>query len=322
VSDVSPNRPYPTLLFAGDVYCDLVFAGADLPERGAEVYAKHFAIGAGGVANRAVASARAGIATKIFGRIGDDLLGEYVRYQLVSEPHLELDLLDVVAGRQSPVSVAVADGEERSFITFTEPLGQSVLPHDLVGVRAAHLDLSEELPEWMLGLRRSGTKIVGGVGWDGSQQWSPGILQSLEHVDVFVPNAVEAERYTRTSNVLDAAKALGELVPLVIITRGSRGVFALDSSTGETHDVPAFPVKAIDATGAGDVFVATFMAGDIHGWDIPTKLQFASLCAAISVTSIGGALSAPTLEHVRSFVSANCLVGDWSFLPAAADPSR
>ena len=62
------------LLFAGDIFCDVVFAGVDAPEQGAEVYAEAFTITAGGVANRAVAAARAGASTILLSRLGDDPL--------------------------------------------------------------------------------------------------------------------------------------------------------------------------------------------------------------------------------------------------------
>ena len=35
-----PRTTTAPLLFAGDVFCDLVLAGIDLPEPGAEVYAE------------------------------------------------------------------------------------------------------------------------------------------------------------------------------------------------------------------------------------------------------------------------------------------
>ena len=46
------------LLFAGSIYCDLVFAGVPTREPGAEVYAEAFKLTPGGVANRAVAQRR------------------------------------------------------------------------------------------------------------------------------------------------------------------------------------------------------------------------------------------------------------------------
>jgi hypothetical protein len=48
----APATEHLDLLFAGSVFCDLVFAGVPMPEPGAEVYAKAFTLSPGGVANR------------------------------------------------------------------------------------------------------------------------------------------------------------------------------------------------------------------------------------------------------------------------------
>src|SRR3954466_7448531 len=66
------------LLFAGSIYCDLVFAGVPMPEPGAEVYAEAFKLTPGGVANRAVAGSRLGSRTALLSQLGDDPLGRHV----------------------------------------------------------------------------------------------------------------------------------------------------------------------------------------------------------------------------------------------------
>ena len=46
-----------------------------------------------------------------------------------------------------------------------------------------------------------------------------------------------------------------------MVTLGAEGAYAVDSATGETAEVPALTVEALDPTGAGDVFVAGFVTG-------------------------------------------------------------
>jgi sugar/nucleoside kinase (ribokinase family) len=71
----------------------------------------------------------------------------------------------------------------------------------------------------------------------------------------------------------------------------------------------------VDPTGAGDVFVATFMAARVHqDWDLATQLRFAGLNAALSVTGLGGAASAPRRADLIDFVTTTRPIGDWSFL--------
>jgi sugar/nucleoside kinase (ribokinase family) len=302
------------LLFAGDVFCDVVFSGVAVPEIGAEVYADGFTITPGGVANRAVAAARAGAHTMLLARLGDDPLGTHVHDVLDAEPELDTTLLERVPGHQSPVSVSLTGAHDRSFITYQERLGHLTVPDDLGPIGATHVGIGHELPPWVARLRAAGTTVVGGVGWDETGVWSTDVLGRLAEVDVFVPNDVEAMRYTRTDDAVSAAKALAERVPLAIVTRGPDGVVAVDASAGVVIEVPTVPVAVVDPTGAGDVFVATFMAADRHGWDLETRLRFAALSAAMSVTGLGGAASAPRPDDLRRFVARSRPDGDWAFL--------
>ncbi|SBN62408.1 Sugar or nucleoside kinase, ribokinase family [Curtobacterium sp. 9128] len=319
--EASPTTDPGALLFAGDVFCDLVFSGVTAPEQGAEVYADAFAVTPGGVANRAVAAARAGAPTRVLSRLGDDVLGRHVHGLLTAEPLLDTSLLELVPGHQSSVSVALTGPEDRSFITYEEQLEPLTIPDDIGRVAATHVGIARPLPAWVATLRASGTTVVGGVGWDHTGEWSGEVLDRLSEVDVFVPNDVEAMRYTRTDTALEAAKLLAERVPLAVVTRGRDGVVAVDSANGVVATAETIPVDVVDPTGAGDVFVASFMAGTHHGWDLDTRLRFAAASAAYAVTGLGGAASAPHPAELVAFLRRTAAPGDWSFLDASV-PTR
>ena len=94
----------------------------------------------------------------------------------------------------------------------------------------------------------------------------------------------------------DPRAALLELaddVPVVVVTCGGQGSIAIDSITGEDEWVPSLPVNEVDATGAGDVFAASFILGTLREWPLRHRLAFANLCAALSVQQVGGSLAAP-----------------------------
>ena len=115
----------------------------------------------------------------------------------------------------------------------------------------------------------------------------------LDQIDVFVPNDLEAMRYTQTDDAYAAARELGRYVELAVVTRGAHGVIAYERSTGQLTEVPSVKVAAIDPTGAGDVFVASFMASGVLDWPIEQRLRLAGLSASLSVRTLGGAASAP-----------------------------
>ena len=53
----------------------------------------------------------------------------------------------------------------------------------------------------------------------------------------------------------------------------------------------------IDATGAGDAYVAGFLAGTVKGWDIKTTSELASATGAACVTAIGTTAGIQNLEE-------------------------
>ncbi|KOG49043.1 sugar kinase, partial [Streptomyces varsoviensis] len=101
---------------------------------------------------------------------------------------------------------------------------------------------------------------------------------------------------------------------------------------GETAEVPAIAVEALDPTGAGDVFVAGFVTGTLADWPLADRLAFAGLTAALSVQEFGGSLSAPGWveiaawwQHVKSYDDQDpAALRRYAFLdgilPAAARP--
>ncbi|GAA4686248.1 carbohydrate kinase family protein [Frondihabitans cladoniiphilus] len=321
MSESQPDAMHTDLLFAGTVFCDVVFSGVPVPSAGTEVFADAFSVTPGGVANRAVAAARLGSKTVLLSQLGDDVLGTHIRSLLQDEPNLDVSHVDVVPGHQSPVTVSLTGAHDRSFITYEESIPGREFPADLGSVGATHVGIAGDIPSWVADLRSHGTVIVGGVGWDSTGEWSPRVLHRLAGVDVFVPNDVEAMKYTRTHDAVSAARALGDYVELAVVTRGPDGVVAYDSGTGELTEVPAVRVDAVDPTGAGDVFVASFMAALDHDWPLEQKLRFAGLCASLSVMSLGGAASAPRPAALASFLAEEQPVGDWTCIEewASAD---
>lgn len=302
--DASTRRD---VLFVGDTFCDLVFAGVEAPRPGHEVWASGFAIALGGVATRAVAAARLGAGAALLTRLGADPLGNHLAAMLESEPRLDTTLVETVDGWQTPVSVAITSEADRSFITYQEPQAAHTLSEAGLDFGAVQVSVADgELPLWIAELRRRGAVVYGGVGWDETGEWSQDIFDRLANVDVFIPNEDEALRYTRTDDPVAAAKKLAEHVPLAFVTRGADGVVAVDAVTGSVIEVPAPRVRAVDPTGAGDVFAAGFIASaavaqDGEDWSLRDRVRFAALAASISVTRLGGASSAPSFDDVVAF---------------------
>lgn len=308
------------VLVAGRVFADLVFTGVHAPDPGAEVYADGFAISPGGAANRAVAAARLGARTALVTELGDDPIGCIVARSLRAEDNLDLRFAVQHNDYQIPVTVAITDGHERSFVTYEHSGNLPDWPLDRP-VRVAHVGLGHgPVPAEAAQLRANGTTIVGGVGWDPSGHWSESLLDHLEGVDVLIVNEIEALQYTRTRTVDAALDVLAGAVGCAVVTLGSKGAVAADGTT--RLQVPAIAVRAVDPTGAGDAFAAAFMSATAWQWPIADRLRLASACATCSVLGAGGARSAPHPAEIADLLTEYSADPDWQPVRRWAEQHR
>ncbi|MGH9311849.1 MAG: carbohydrate kinase family protein, partial [Vicinamibacterales bacterium] len=84
---------------------------------------------------------------------------------------------------------------------------------------------------------------------------------------------------------------------LLTVTLGAHGAAALDGDRFIT--IPGHHVRAVDTTGAGDVFRGGFIYGLVRGWSADRMLQFANAAAAVSCTRPGAIDGAPALDDVH-----------------------
>ena len=128
----------------------------------------------------------------------------------------------------------------------------------------------------------------------------------LHLIDLFFVNEIEAAGLIK-SKLSDAdisdneklASRLQELFPEndFVLTLGEEGSMYLPSDTQIYQ--PAFKIKAVDTTAAGDTFTGFFLSGLLHGKNIPASLELASKASAITCSRAGAAVSIPTMEEVK-----------------------
>jgi ribokinase len=116
-------------------------------------------------------------------------------------------------------------------------------------------------------------------------------MSALVGLDYFVPNESEAESITGmpVRNVDDAKKCAKKLlsggVKRIILTLGANGSL-LAGRDGMEH-VPAFSVKSVDSTGAGDAFIGSFAVFLGEGLPEREAVCRANLYAGLSTTGVG-----------------------------------
>ncbi|MGW2619571.1 carbohydrate kinase family protein [Streptomyces sp. NPDC001500] len=298
----------PEVLLTGLLFYDLVLTGlGGPPTPGEEIWTSGMGCGPGGIANLAVAASRFGLRTSLATVFGDDFYGAHCREVLAGQEGVDLALSRTAPGWPTPVTVALdlprprlgqnggSPAHDRALVTHGQepPYSQDVLMGDPPEARTALVHLEAEPPGWLAKAAANGTQIYADVGWDPTREWSADLLEQLSLCHAFLPNETEATAYTRTDTAVAALGTLAELVPVAVVTRGADGAIAVDQTTGEYAEVPALAVDVLDATGAGDVFGASFVAASLGGWPLAERLRFAVLAAGLSVGHHGGALAAP-----------------------------
>jgi len=131
-----------------------------------------------------------------------------------------------------------------------------------------------------------------------------GILDLLEHVDVFVPNEDAARIITGQTTLASQAKALRQAgAHTVVITRGQQGLYADDGV--QTVEMGIFDVPMVDPSGCGDCFTAGLVATQGRDWDMVRNLKFASAVGALGATALGCTNGVPSFAEVEKFVKEN-----------------
>ncbi|MGH3319206.1 MAG: PfkB family carbohydrate kinase [Streptosporangiaceae bacterium] len=296
----SPADPGFDVFCSGTVFLDIIFTGLETPPAlGTEVWTQGLGSSPGGVANLAVALSRLGLRTSLASAFGTDVYGDFCWETLEMQEGIDLSASRRFAGWHSPLTVSLAYMRDRAMITHGHAPPVSL--GEMIGAppptRACFVEFGPEPQEWLEHARVQ-SPVFADVGWDPTERWAPEVLRRLGSCYAFLPNDVEAMRYTRTDSSDAALAALAEHVPLAVVTCGRRGSMAVDNEAGERAYAEGLRVPALDPTGAGDVFSAGFIVGTLAGWPLLHRLRFANLTAALSVQHFGGSLSAPCWADV------------------------
>ena len=127
------------------------------------------------------------------------------------------------------------------------------------------------------------------------------IADSLPMIDYITPNEDEARYCSGEEEPEKMADVLLEKgVRNVIIKLGSKGCFFKNKE--ESLYLPAHDIDAVDATGAGDNFLAGFASELIRGSNVRQALAFANACGAICTSAVGADTALRDKTQVQNFM--------------------
>ncbi|MEQ8898279.1 MAG: ribokinase [Roseovarius sp.] len=125
------------------------------------------------------------------------------------------------------------------------------------------------------------------------------VTELLPYLNLLIMNELEAGQLTKALGI----QLLNLPVANVLVTKGIRGADWHDTRLMQTTSIPAFPVTAVDTTGAGDTFTGYVIAELSRGSSPQLALRRAAAAAAISVTRPGTADAIPTMAEVEAFLA-------------------
>ncbi len=250
----------------------------------------------GSAANQAAWLASFGIAVDLVARVGASDF-ESAAARLVEagvRPHLVGD-----SERQTGRLVALIDPNgERSFFTdrgANEALVPADIPDALLAgaghvhlsgysffassSRAAALDVMRRAGTTPVSVDPASAEFLREVGPKAFLEWTRGAA-------ILFPNEEEAAVLTGVDDPEAQCARLAALYPLVVIKRGAAGCGA--ASGAARWRVPAPDIRAVDSTGAGDAFLAAFLAARLGGAEIGEALDRAVAAGSQAATTVGG----------------------------------
>jgi ribokinase len=302
------------ILVVGSSNTDMIIRVPRIPRPGETVLGGEFSMAPGGKgANQAVAAARAGGRVTLLARVGDDVFGERAIRNFETDG---IDIRFIVRDGRAASGVALInvgpDGENS--ISVASGANALLSPDDVLRAEQAFT-----VADIVLMQLETPIETVQAAAEMASIRGIPAVLNPaparplddklLRSVTVLTPNESEAELLTgvRVASEAEAKKAAAQLrrrgPRLVIITRGKRGCYvAGDDFEG---GVPAFKVRPIDTTAAGDVFNGALAVALAEEKLLREAVRFASAAAALSVTKLGAQPSAPTRREIEEFLGLN-----------------
>ena len=299
----------PEIIGLGLATLDVLFRLEEIPTWETGVVYDEFGIDGGGPAATGVsASSKLGANVGFIGIYGTDWAGE-LKLRSLNDADVDTSKMLERKGPEPNVVLVCVNSEsgERVFSwqkdNLTNPLRVEELDKDYI-ISADYLHLDGTYPEaaaqaarWM---REAGKTVM----LDGSKTNEP-ISESIKSliplVDHLICGSGFSYQLTGIEDIFGAGEAVLDLGPSIFVqTEGEKGSYTVTED--DRFHVPAFDVKVVDTTGAGDVFHGAYLFGLLKGWDIKTITMFSTAVSALKCMKLGGRRSIPEFNEVKEFL--------------------
>ncbi|WP_027106459.1 ribokinase [Ligilactobacillus ceti] len=301
-----PNR----VTVLGSMNVDTTYQIERMPQPGETLATTNKSSAAGGKgANQAVAAVRAGATTAFIGKVGKDSSGEFM-IESLNENNIDTTNISVdpLVGTGSAAIMLDANGQNS--ILVYGGANHKLSPADIEN--AAETIKNSDFLVSQFETPQDATLAAFKIAKENDvlTVLNPAPASEIDHellkyTDLIIPNETESElltgiKITDEASMLETAAHFKKLgAKNLIITIGSKGAFYVHED--EYEMVPAFKVKAVDTTAAGDTFIGALtsqLKTDFS--NLKDALVYAQRSSSITVQGLGAMPSIPTYDEVMA----------------------
>lgn len=279
----------------------------------------------GAPANVAVALAKLGAKSSFLGKVGEDVLGHFMKETLESHGVITTHMLLTDQARTGVVFVTLDPKGERNFSFYIDPSADRFLEKEDLDptifssnhiLHFGSISLISEPSktatlEAVKQAKKNNLKISYDPNlrldlWPSEEQARETILSVLSEADIV---KISDEELTFLTGETELEKGISQLdnyeIPVLLVTYGGAGSYVHVGN--QTIHVPAMKVQTVDTTGAGDAFVSGILynLNEIQGSIKEISIErwkeivtFASVSGALAASTYGAMTALPTLTDV------------------------
>ena len=254
----------------------------------------------GSVANTIAGIGSLGLRTGFIGKVGNDELGTFYRSTMEENGtdfvNKLFDQSDLPTSRSM---IFVSDDGERSMNTYLgisaelgpEDVNLEVASNAEIVFLEGYLFDKDKGKDAFVKLAKECRSAGGLSGIAISdpfcvERHRPDFLSLIKNeLDYVIGNKEEIMALFQTDNLENALSKAADISQLVVCTRSSEGVTAIQD--GNRVDFKVKPITPVDATGAGDQFAAGFLYGLAMNSELEVACSMGCICAEEVISHVG-----------------------------------
>ena len=264
----------------------------------------------GSVANTIIGLSELGISTSYIGKLGEDRNGEFF-YNDMNDNKIKTYFKYGEAGTGTAICLITKDSE-RTFATYLgaaiELDAKDLVYNEFEGSENFFLEgymvQNHKLVKHSVDLaRKAGNKIIIDLASfnvvEENREFLNGIVS--EYVDIIFANEEESEAFTGLSDPEEGLKKISELCDIAVVKIGSRGSLIMKNE--RKYSIKAELTKAVDTTGAGDLYASGFLYGIAKGLPMEKCGNIGSILAREIVETFGAKIDPDRWDSLKEKIS-------------------